>query len=73
MLETSLDEPGTILAEIKTKIGGKDVKTLAGAAIAPEKIAPSAPRPDDFDAFWKAKVEQLNAIPVNPVVEAADV
>jgi hypothetical protein len=72
-LQTSLDEPGTLLVELRVKQqGGKEVKALAGAVAAPEKIMPSAPPPDDFDAFWKAKVAQLEAIPANPQLDPAD-
>lgn len=72
-LETKLDEPGTIFAEFTATVTGKPaVKNWAGAAIAPEKIAPSAAPPDDFDAFWKSKVEELGAVPANPVLEAAE-
>lgn len=72
VLQTTLDEPGTVLVEFKGKQGDKEIKALAGAVAAPEKIAPSAPRPDDFDAFWKAKIEQLEAIPANPQLEPGD-
>jgi cephalosporin-C deacetylase len=65
----SLNEPGTLLAEVKAKVGGKDVRGLAGAAFSPEGIRRSAPRPDDFDAFWAAKIKELNATPANPVLE----
>lgn len=71
-IQTSLDEPGTILAEVKAKVDGKDVKALAGAAITPAQIKLSAPRPDDFDAFWKEKIAQLNAIPPNEKIEPGD-
>ena len=71
-LQTALDEPGTLLAEVKAKVGGKDIKALAGAVAAPDQIKPSSPCPDDFDAFWNSKVEELNAIPANPNVEPAD-
>jgi len=71
-LQTSLDSPGTVLVEFKGKQGDKEFKALAGAVAAPEKIAPSAARPDDFDEFWKAKIEQLEAIPTNPQLEPAD-
>ena len=72
-LETSLDQPGTVLAELKTKVGEKDIKWAAGAAVEPEKIELSAPKPDDFDAFWRAKVDELGSIPANPVLEKVDV
>lgn len=71
-LETSLDEPGTILLEVNAKVNGKDVKALAGAVVAPSQIKPSAPKPDDFDSFWKEKVDKLNAIPPNPQIENGD-
>jgi cephalosporin-C deacetylase-like acetyl esterase len=71
-LETSMAEPGTILAELRAKVGDKEIKWFAGAAVSPKQIELSAPRPDDFDAFWKAKVDELNAIPANPKLEPAD-
>ena len=77
-LQISLDEPGTILGEISLKLpdkeGKKDkeVKQLVGAVVDPSKIQPSMPRPADFDAFWKEKIAELQAIPANPSVEAAD-
>lgn len=39
-----------------------------GAAVAPEKIGLSTPRPDDFDAFWDAKLAAQAKIPINPVL-----
>lgn len=72
-LETKLDEPGTILAEFSITPPGKAaVKTLAAAAIAPSKIAPSAAEPGDFDTFWKSKIEELNTVPTNPILEKGD-
>lgn len=39
-----------------------------GAAIAPAKIAPSTPRPPDFDAFWEGKLAEQARRPINPVL-----
>jgi cephalosporin-C deacetylase-like acetyl esterase len=39
-----------------------------GAAVAPAKIGLSTPRPDDFDAFWDAKLATQAKIPINPVL-----
>jgi cephalosporin-C deacetylase len=39
-----------------------------GAAVAPAKIGLSTPRPDDFDAFWEAKLAAQAKVPVNPVL-----
>jgi cephalosporin-C deacetylase-like acetyl esterase len=41
---------------------------IVGAAVAPSKIAPSAARPADFDAFWAGKLAELAKVPVNPVL-----
>lgn len=72
VLETSLNEPGTVLVELAAKVQEKDVKSTLGAAVEPFKIQPKSPRPADFDAFWKSKIEQLKAIPANPVVVAGE-
>lgn len=69
-LETKLDEPGAILAQFSASLHDKPViKAAAGALVDPEKIAPSTPRPADFDTFWKSKIEELKAVPANPVLE----
>jgi cephalosporin-C deacetylase-like acetyl esterase len=67
--QASLSEPGTLLAEVKTKVAGKELRGLAGAAFSPEGIQRSAPRPDDFDEFWAAKIKELNSAPISPVLE----
>jgi len=46
--------------------GGPGGGLTLGAAIAPAKLQPSAPRPADFDAFWDGKLKELAAIPINP-------
>ena len=72
-LETHLDEPGALIAEFSASLlGDTPVKSLAGAVVEPDKIAPSAPCPADFDSFWKAKVDELLAVPANPVLEEGD-
>jgi cephalosporin-C deacetylase len=72
-LESSLDKPGSLLAEIKVKTAdGKEHKAMGGALAAPDKIVPSAPRPDDFDEFWAEKIKELDAVPTNPQLEEAD-
>jgi cephalosporin-C deacetylase len=39
-----------------------------GAAVAPTKIGLSIPRPDDFDAFWDAKLAAQAKLSINPVL-----
>lgn len=71
-LETKLDEPGSVLAQFTASLPDKPAIVAKGGAIVdPEKIAPSSPRPADFDAFWKSKIEELKAVPANPVLEPA--
>jgi cephalosporin-C deacetylase-like acetyl esterase len=76
-IESSLAEPGMLLVEVKpprpdTTFGNRSTggpgRVLLGAAVAPTGIRAAEPKPDDFDAFWKAKLEQLAAIPMNAVV-----
>ncbi|HEY2828151.1 MAG TPA: acetylxylan esterase [Pirellulales bacterium] len=69
-LSGKLDEPGSLLVEIKITDGDSKLhKALGGALIAPEKISPAASRPADFDAFWDGQLKKLAAIPPNPQVE----
>lgn len=39
-----------------------------GAAVAPEKIGLSTPRPADFDAFWDGKLAAQAKVPIHPVL-----
>lgn len=73
-IEAALDEPGALLAEVRVRPAGagKDVRGLGGAAVAPGKIRPSAAKPADFDAFWKAKIDELEQVPPNVKLEEAE-
>src|SRR3954471_13123234 len=45
-IDSKLDEPGTLLLEVRSKSpDGKTIKALGGVAAAPDQIRPSAPRP----------------------------
>lgn len=61
-VHASLDHPGTLLLSIAHD--GK--QSLGGAAVAWTAIEPSAPPPDDFDAFWAGKIADLQKVPANP-------
>ncbi|HEX9106084.1 MAG TPA: acetylxylan esterase, partial [Longimicrobiales bacterium] len=76
-IETSLAHPGMVLVEVKPPAGvtgfhgaskAEVGRALLGAAVAPTRIRPSYARPADFDAFWTAKIAQLQKIPVEPVL-----
>jgi cephalosporin-C deacetylase-like acetyl esterase len=42
---------------------------MGGAVFSPEKLGPAIPAPEDFDAFWQAKLKELSDVPPNPVLE----
>jgi cephalosporin-C deacetylase len=65
-IETTLDEPGMVFVEVTETAPGAKPKAL-GAAVAPEKIGAAIPAPQDFDAFWAAKIKALRKVPAKPV------
>ncbi|HEX8290560.1 MAG TPA: acetylxylan esterase, partial [Pyrinomonadaceae bacterium] len=75
-IETVLDEPAMVYVQISTtdQSTGQKPGPLAalGAAVAPERLRPSAPRPADFDAFWSSKIRALKAVPENAVLTPSE-
>lgn len=76
-IETSLDAPGMVRVEIRPPAGATnfgDIHTggpgvvVLGAAVDPTHIQPVAPKPADFDDFWKSKLDRLAAVPMNAVI-----
>jgi len=67
MVQGKLAEPGflQLRAAYRSDPKAVPVTALAGAGIDVEMIKPSAPVPDDFDAFWTAQKAKLAAVPVN--------
>lgn len=66
---SSLDRPGFLLLAATAKgADGKPFTVQAAAAFSPEKIAPSLPVPDDFDAFWTEQRKRLDAVPLEPTL-----
>ena len=65
-IATSLNAPAMLYLEIAPHGGAPCA--VAGAAVAPAQLQPVAPRPADFDAFWAAKIQALEAIPAAPVL-----
>lgn len=64
---------GWVLLEVQgTGADGAEVKQFGGALVDAAKIAPAAPAPADFDAFWTAKLAELAAVPMNAVVTPGD-
>lgn len=73
VIEAQSANPGWILLEVTgKKADGKDVRGLGGALFSGEQIKPSTPCPEDFDAFWQAKLDDLAKVPAAPVLQKAD-
>ncbi len=63
----TLDRPGFLLLVATAKgADGKAFTAQAAAAFAPDKLQPSLPVPEDFDAFWKEQRKRLDAVPLEP-------
>lgn len=74
-VEVTLPEPTMVYVQISTtgRPGTQPSGMIAlGAAVAPEKLEPSVPRPADFDSFWDSKIKMLEAIPENAVLTPSD-
>jgi cephalosporin-C deacetylase len=76
-IETTLTEPAMLLVEVgppvpDTTFGDRSTggpgRVLLGAAVEPHGIRPAEPKPADFDAFWDAKLAELEAIPMDAVL-----
>jgi hypothetical protein len=56
-IEVVLNEPAMVYVQITNAGTGGDM--TVGAAVTPEKLQPSVPRPADFDSFWASKIKEL--------------
>jgi cephalosporin-C deacetylase len=63
-IEVTLNEPAMVYVQISSQ----NTKQTLGAAVAPEKLLPSVPRPADFDEFWNSKIKLLEQIPPNALL-----
>jgi cephalosporin-C deacetylase-like acetyl esterase len=70
VVEATGSAPGALLLEVRF---GKDGHGLGGAVFDWPKIQPSAPAPADFEEFWKSKIAELNAVPMDPVLEKVEI
>src|SRR5207249_6663951 len=69
-VQSNFESPGTLLLNVEDQTG--KVKGFGGAVASPEKISSAAPPPDDFDDFWRAKLAESHAIPLNAKLEQAE-
>jgi cephalosporin-C deacetylase len=66
MIDYTFHAPGTVLLQVRW--GKTDTffqRAVGGAVADPEMLKLSSPRPDDFNSFWKEKLAELAAVPVN--------
>ena len=65
-IDGSLNEPGFLHCEVTFLNGKEKITARAAGGIDIDKIKPSMPAPDDFDAFWDKQKKRLAEIPINP-------
>lgn len=64
-------EPGWYLLTVSIPYGGpKPFAAMGGALVDETRIKGTTPEPADFDAFWKAQLALLAAIPMDPKIES---
>ena len=61
----ALEGPGFLQCRTTWQSGETKLSALGGAGVEPTAIRPSQPAPEDFEAFWAAKIAALAAVPVN--------
>lgn len=74
-IEVTLNEAAMVYVQVSppgNQGPSAGVVVALGAAVAPEKLKPSVPRPSDFDSFWNEKIKRLKAIPENAVLTPSD-
>jgi cephalosporin-C deacetylase-like acetyl esterase/lysophospholipase L1-like esterase len=76
-IEAVVKEPAMLYLELTPQDANETTKSpsrpiVAGAAVAPTKLKPTAPRPSDFDNFWAEKIKALKQIPSDPVLTPSD-
>lgn len=77
-VSASRSDPGALLMKLQFNSNDWKLnkrlwqKAAGGALFDYEKVKPSAEEPDDFDAFWKSKLAELAAVPMNVKLEKID-
>lgn len=60
----TMKDPGFIRCVVTAEVAGKTYRGVATAGFSPEKIQPTQKEPADFDAFWKAGLDELAKVPL---------
>lgn len=62
-------DSGTLLLELNYE----DAKAFGGAVFNWPEIQPSAAEPADFDEFWRSRIEELDAVPMDVLLEKIEI
>ena len=62
------DQPGAASKFTGGNTGRNNGLYAVGAAVAPQKLGLSTPRPADFDAFWDGKLAEQAKVPIHAVL-----
>jgi cephalosporin-C deacetylase-like acetyl esterase len=79
-IEIVVDEPSMVYVQVTpegeqpppAEAAQQKPYASVGAAVAPDRLQPSVPRPEDFDDFWAAKLKAQRDLPMNPVLTLVD-
>jgi cephalosporin-C deacetylase len=71
MIYVAVEPYGEPSAYVGGNTGRNNGLYAVGAAVAPTEMGLSTPRPEDFDAFWAAKLSAQGKIPINAVLTPA--
>lgn len=64
----SMDQPGFLRCLVTYTENGITYQNSGTAAIAPERIKPTAELPSDFMDFWNKNLEEASRIPLEPIL-----
>jgi len=63
-----MNQPGFLRCHVFYSENGVNYRNSGTAGIDPEKIQPTTTVPSDFLSFWKTNLEQLEKVPLDPVM-----
>lgn len=65
---TGAAQPGFKTLSASVEIDGRTYTNTINLAFSPERIAPTTPLPADFEAFWRATIEEARRVPLRPLL-----
>ena len=68
----TMKKPGFLDLRLTATVGDKTYKHHVKVGFSPEQLKPYTKNPTDFDAFWKANLEEARKIPVGATCKKVD-